>query len=370
MRVLSSLIVACGLLVLMLAGSPAFAESGAGDAKPFTEAIPGSDVKFDVVPIPAGTFTMGSPDSEKGRKKDEGPQFPVQVDAFYMGKYTVTQSEYNLFLSNYQRLAAAGAPVIPADKMADAVTYPTPMYELEAGPVFDRMGRGGSFPAVIMSQFAARQYTKWLSKKTGRFYRLPTEAEWEYACRAGTTTAYSFGDDPAQLKDYGWYFDNSALADGDGGYHPVGQKKPNPWGLYDMHGNVAQWCIDGYSATHYQEFAGKTPTWHDVIDWPTKQYGRILRGGSWNSEAADCRSAARIVSDKSMNVKDPQLPQSPHWLSDGFWIGFRVVAPLKEPSEDEKNKYWNADDETTIRTTQRDREIRELLQPPALVPGK
>ena len=107
-----------------------------------------------------------------------------------------------------------------------------------------------------------------------------------------------------------------------------------------------------------------------MINWPTKQYGRILRGGSWNSEAADCRSAARIVSDKSMNVKDPQLPQSPHWLSDGFWIGFRVIAPLKEPSEEDKNKYWNADDEATIRTTQRDREIRELLQQPSLIPGK
>ena len=199
MRVFSALIGSC-LLTLTFSVAPAQAETNAADAKPFTESISGSDVKFDMLPIPAGTFMMGSPDTEKGRKKDEGPQIEVQVDAFYMGKYTVTQTEYNLFLSNYQRLAAAGAPAIPGDKMADAVTYPTPMYELEAGPVFDRMGRGGSFPAVIMSQFAARQYTKWLSKKTGRFYRLPTEAEWEYACRAGTTTAYSFGDDPAQLE--------------------------------------------------------------------------------------------------------------------------------------------------------------------------
>jgi formylglycine-generating enzyme required for sulfatase activity len=355
-----------GCWTLVLASQGVFAD----DAKPFTETIPGTKITFDMVPIPAGTFLMGSPDSEKGRKKDEGPQFPVQVDPFYMGKYTVTQPEYNYFLSNYRRLASAGAPTIPADKMADAVTYPTPMYDMEAGPVLDRMGRGGSFPAVIMSQFAARQYTKWLSKKTGRFYRLPTEAEWEYACRAGTTTAYSFGDDPAMLKDYGWYIDNSDLADGDGGYHPVGQKKPNPWGLYDMHGNVAEWCIDQYSPTQYQQFQGKTPNWHDVIDWPTTQYPRVLRGGSWESEPEACRSASRIRSDRSMNNKDPQLPQSPHWLSDGFWIGFRVIAPLKEPSEEEKNRYWNADDANTIRTIQRDREIRELLQPPALVPGK
>src|SRR5207253_5739812 len=139
----------------------------------------------------------------------------------------------NKFLQTYHRIAGLDSdkrPAIPAAKMADAVTYPTPMYELEAGPILDRMGRREKFPAVIMSQFAARQYTKWLSKKTGRFYRLPTEAEWEYACRAGTTTAYSFGDDPKQLGDYAWYFDNSAVK-GENAYREVGLKKPNPWGL-------------------------------------------------------------------------------------------------------------------------------------------
>ncbi len=245
------------------------------------------------------------------------------------------------------------------------MTYPTPMYELEAGPVLDRMGRANKYPAVIMSQFAARQYTKWLSKKTGRFYRLPTEAEWEYACRAGTKTAYSFGDDPEQLKDYGWYFDNSALADGDGAYHAVGLKKPNPWGLYDMHGNVAEWCLDQYSPTWYAKFEGKKNNWHDLINWPSTQYPRVIRGGSWNSEAEDCRSASRVASDKKMNVKDPQLPQSPHWLTDGFWIGFRVVAPVKQPSEEEKVRYWDVDDPVTKRVIERDREIREIIPPPA-----
>jgi formylglycine-generating enzyme required for sulfatase activity len=329
------------------------------EGKPYVEKIPGTAVSFNLVAIPGGKFTMGSPDAEKKRKADEGPQFTVEVDPFWMGSCPVTQAEYNLFLDNYSRLAGIGAPSIPKDKLADAVTYPTPMYTLEAGPVLERMGQGGKFPAVIMSQFAARQYTKWLSKKTGHFYRLPTEAEWEYAARAGTTTAYSFGDDMKQLGDYGVFIDNSDLK-GDLAYREVGSKKPNPWGLYDMHGNVAQWCIDAYAADWYKQFAGKTVKWDAAINWPKEQYPRVIRGGSFQSDPEQCRSASRIGSNQKMNIKDPQLPQSPHWLSDGFWIGFRVISPVKEPTEAEKHKFWDVDDDYTAQVIQRDREIREV----------
>jgi formylglycine-generating enzyme required for sulfatase activity len=342
------------------------AESHIEAGTPFGQAITDTGVSFDMVPIPGGKFKMGSPAAEAGRKGDEGPQVEVTIEPFYMGKYEVTWAEYNLFLQTYTKLTQANAPNVPVNQLAEAVTYPTPMYELEAGPKLDRMGRSAKHPAVIMSQFAAKQYTKWLSKKTGRFYRLPTEAEWEYACRAGTSTAYSFGDDPKQLGDYGWFFDNSALADGDGGYHPVGQKKPNAWGLYDMHGNVAEWCIDQYAADWYAKLAGKTVSAQDATNWPKEQYPRVIRGGSWNSDANDCRSAARLGSDKKMNVQDPQIPQSPYWLTEGFWIGFRVIAPLKEPSEAEKHRYWDVDDETTKGIVEsRDRERREIIKPPA-----
>jgi len=259
---------------------------------------------------------------------------------------------------------------VPKDKLADAVTFPTPLYEMDAGPELQRMGgRTGQFPAVIVSQYAARQYTKWLSKKTGRFYRLPSEAEWEYAARAGTQTAYFFGDDPAKLGDYAWFKDNSNEPDGTTGYHPIMTKKPNPWGLYDIYGNAAEWCIDQYEANAYTRFAGKVTDGRDAINWPrllATPYPRVLRGGGFDSEAADCRSAARLASDRLMNHTDPQLPKSPYWMSDGFYIGFRVVSPAVGPSEAEKLKWWNADDRQTLTTIQRDREQRELVKPGAV----
>ena len=342
-----------------------------GTMAAFEQKIPGTDASFKMVPIPAGTFKMGSPASEKGRKPDEGPQFDVKVDAFYMGETAVTWDAYNEFLANYNRIQnAAMKSQVPKDKMADAVTYPTPIYDMQAGPALQRMGgRKGKFPAVIMSQFAARQYTKWLSKKTGRFYRLPTEAEWEYACRAGTTTAYFFGDsigaDGKTLKQYSWYIDNSQLKDGDTGYHQVGTKKPNAWGLYDMDGNVANWCLDQYDKNWYKQFEGKTVGWHDVINWPggKTRYPRVIRGAGYDSEPEDCRSARRQFSTKELNVQDPQEPKSPFWQTEGFWLGFRLVSPVIEPNEAEKLKFWEADDEDTKASSNRDRDAHEVVTP-------
>ena len=292
----------------------------------------------------------------------------VVVDAFHMGKFEVTWPEYEAFSGNFHRLAGVEwhkRKEVPRDRTADAVTYPTPRYDVEVPAVLKAMGgEGEGFPVVSVSQFAARQYTKWLSKKTGRFYRLPTEAEWEYACRAGTTTAYSFGDDPSGLDAAGVYFDNSGYDDTDRqGYRRVGQKKPNPWGLYDMHGNVAEWCVDGYAKDWYAQFAGRKVSASDLVNWPTKRYPRVLRGGGWESEAADCRSAARKAGTAELNSFDANLPRSAHWESNGFWVGFRVMSPLKEPAEAEKRRYWNADDPATLEVIRGDREMRELITP-------
>ena len=159
-----------------------------------------------MTPIPSGTFLFGSPNDEEDRGSDEGPQVEVQVSPFWMGTHEVTWAEYHLyqFRLDIEARRAGNTESAPQDAWADAVSRPTPPYV----PMDFGMGVEG-YPAICMTQLAAKQYCKWLSMKTGRFYRLPTEAEWEYACRAGTTTAYSFGDDMDELEEYAWYFDNA-----------------------------------------------------------------------------------------------------------------------------------------------------------------
>jgi formylglycine-generating enzyme required for sulfatase activity len=306
-----------------------------GEMKPYTEVISGSDVKFDLVPIKGGKFLMGSPESEAGRKPCEGPQCEVEIEPFWMGKHEITWGEYELWCLklDIQRRKHANLEPTENDKIADAVSMPTnPYTDMSFG-----MGKDG-YPAVCMTQLAAKMYCKWLSAKTGRYYRLPTEAEWEYACRAGTTTAYSFGDDPDQLDDYAWYLDNS-----DDKYQKIGKKKPNPWGLHDMHGNVAEWVLDQYVVDSYKTFAGmKSP-----ITSATTEYNRVIRGGSWDDEAPGLRSAARRGSVKSWKDQDPQIPQSTWYLTDAAFVGFRVVRPLKTPTPEEAKRYEIDDSQVT-----------------------
>jgi formylglycine-generating enzyme required for sulfatase activity len=349
------------------AKAPAAPAPSAGDMKAFTEKVAGTDLRFDLVPIPGGTFKLGSPESEKKRKPDEGPQVDVAVEPFYMGKYEVTWDLFNEYMNTYGVLGSGKVKNIPVEKVADAVSYPTPIYDVDAGPKIQRMGgRSGNYPAVIMSHFAAKQFCKWLSAKTGRFYRLPTEAEWEYAARGGTSTAYFFGDDAKGLKDYAWFTDNSELKDGDAGYHEVGQKKPNPFGLFDIYGNVAEIVQDQYEPEHYKTLAGaaggKPVPARDAVRWPDKQYPRVTRGGGYEADPEMCRSAARQKITVAQNKDDPQDPKSPYWWTDGFGIGFRVVSPVTEPTAAEKSKYWDVDSEKVREILARDREIRQLVE--------
>jgi formylglycine-generating enzyme required for sulfatase activity len=205
------------------------------------------------------------------------------------------------------------------EKKADAVTRPTPPY---ADSTFG-FGRSGQ-PAICITHHAAMEYCRWLSEKTGKIYRLPTEAEWEYACRSGTKTAYFWGDGTDQIEDYAWFVNNAEKP------MPVGKKKPNPWGLYDIHGNVAEWCLDHYAPDVYKQFAVAQPSKEPVILPDAKEYSYVARGGSWDDDAELLRSAARRGSNPEWSVQDPQRPQSIWWHTDATGVGFRIVRPLEE----------------------------------------
>ena len=295
----------------------------------YTNTIPGTEVTFRMTPIKGGEFVMGSPANEPGRKPDEGPQHKVKIEPFWMGVCEVTWNEYELFMyQDEERKFKKEIPTDPyVDKISDAVARPTkPYVEMSFG-----MGKD-ECPAISMTQHAANKYCQWLSAKTGEYYRLPTEAEWEYACRAGTTTKYSFGDDESQLGQYAWFEKNSDFK-----YQKVGRKKPNPWGLYDMHGNVAEWTLDGYDASAYEKIAAGAPPFIAVHT----AYPHVARGGSWDDAAENLRSAVRRASNKTWKQQDPQLPKSKWYLTDAQFLGFRVVRPLKTPTPEELNNVWN-----------------------------
>jgi formylglycine-generating enzyme required for sulfatase activity len=291
------------------------------EMKPYTETVPGINLKFDMVPISGGTFTMGSPESESGRHKDEGPQHDVTIRPFWMGKFEVTWDEYDQFaFANKIKKTVAPSSNLDGEKLADAITRPTPPYADES------FGYGkGRRPVISITHHAAMEYCRWLSAKTGKTYRLPTEAEWEYACRAGTKTAYSFGDDATKLKEYAWYGDKDW-----NGPQPVGGKKPNPWGLYDMHGNVAEWVLDHYDPNFYSTFKANSPAVSPVLLPSEKRYPHVVRGGGWDQEAKSLRSAARLGSNKEWSRQDPQSPQSIWWHTEATNVGFRIVQPLDD----------------------------------------
>lgn len=296
-------------------------EKTEAEMKPYKATIPRTDVSFEMIPIKGGEFKMGTPDSEKGHRKDESAQHAVKVDPFWMGKFEVTWDEYRLFM--FSQMAKENEN---KDEVVDAISRPTrPYVEMSFG-----MGING-FPAISMTQHAANKYAEWISAKTGQFYRLPTEAEWEYACRAGTTTAYSFGDDVAQLGDYAWYSANSPDR-----YQKVGTKKPNPWGLYDMHGNVMEWTLDQYDPKGYPA-ASSTNPWNVS----TKPYPQVTRGGSWLDGVNQLRCGTRVGSDPEWKQQDPQLPKSIWYHTDAQGLGLRLVRPLKVPTAEQMLKYWN-----------------------------
>ena len=318
-------LVATGLLCSL--PSSADTPTPAKTPENYTEkmAASGMTAKFEMVGVPGGTFVMGSPESEKGREPNEGPTHKVELKPFWIGKCEVTWDEFDIYFKD----AYADNIDVNAErrtKSPDIITGPTKPYVNR----YYGHGREG-FPAVCMTHHAAMEYCRWLSKLTGKLYRLPTEAEWEYACRAGTQTAYSFGDDPAKLGDYAWYkADSPTEKMPNGTTHKVGVKKPNAFGLFDMHGNVMEWTLDQYSEDSYAKWA-KNPLSIQPVQLPSEmRFAHVARGGSWAADPDALRSAARRVSEEKWMEKDPNRPRSIWWLTEFDVVGLRIVRAVDE----------------------------------------
>lgn len=302
--------------------------------KAYDAKVPKTGAAYSMVPIPAGSFLMGSPDTEANRYDNEGPQVTVRLKPFWIGRYEVTWDEYEPFMLTSEGRNKDGSRKVwsPDDKPEDLISQPTPPYQ----PMDFGMGRDG-YPAICMTQHAANKYCQWLSAQTGHFYRLPTEAEWEYAARAGTTTAYFFGDDASQLDDYAWYFDNADNFQ----YAQVGKKKPNPWGLHDIYGNVCEWTLDQFYKDTYAKWKAQGGEIDNTWIRSTTPYPHVARGGHYDDDPENLRSAARMPSHQDWKQQDPQLPKSIWYLTDAVWLGFRIVRPLEIPSAEEMFAAWN-----------------------------
>ena len=304
--------------------------------KNFDETLPGSSISFKMIAIPEGSFIMGTPEDESLRQEDEGPQKEIKLSRFWMGEAEVTWEEYQLFLKE------AGVPGRTEDQVfdqadnrnIDAISGPTPPY----GNPGQGWGRGKR-PAITMTHNAAVKYCCWLSDKTGKKYRLPTEAEWEYACRAGTESPYFFEGDPSSYSEKGFWngifgHDTSIInsfviykSNCRGRTEEPGRVKPNPFGLKNMSGNVKEFCSDWYSSDYYESLndGDTNPA------GPDSGLEKVVRGGSFKSDAADVRSGWRSHTfHDAWMLTDPQIPKSIWWYSDCNDVGFRVVCEFDE----------------------------------------
>lgn len=307
------------MLCLLASGSIAAQEQPTYDQN-----IPGTETSFKMTLIPGGTFLLGSPEKAPNREDDEGPQVKVKIDSFWMGVHEVSFQEYYIFREKALDKAPEGG-----EWDADAVSRPSPPYE---DPTFG-MGKEG-FPAASMTQYAALSYCKWLTEKTGVFYRLPTEAEWEYACKAGQDEELAT-DDTAVVDDVGWHEGNT-----EENYQKIGQKKPNAWGLYDMLGNVGEWTLDQYAKDYYTKLQGEEMAENPWAE-PIRLHPRTVKGGSFYDDPSELRCANRIKSDMDWKRRDPQLPKSFWWNTDSPFVGFRIVRPYKKMTQEEIDEFWS-----------------------------
>jgi formylglycine-generating enzyme required for sulfatase activity len=315
------------LLILVLTAGLALLQSTAeaqGNPVPGLLDL-GEGVRLELVPLRAGAFLQGSPSTEKDRTDDETRRTVRITHDFSIGKHPVTRRQFERFVeeTRYRTEAEKGT----------SGGFGWSGHELQQQRRFQWRDPGfqqtGEHPVTLVTWNDAQEFNRWLSRRTGLNVQLPTEAEWEYAARAGTQTAYSYGDDDSKIGDYAWFAGNSEeLA------KPVGKKKPNPWGLHDMHGNVLEWCLDHYDAETYTKQAALGKLLVNPLVIPSeRRFSHVARGGSWADKPEALRSASRRGSDKTWIKLDPQRPQSIWWLTSAEFVGFRVVRPAVELPE-------------------------------------
>lgn len=310
--------------------------------KAYTQKAPlADDAQFEMLPIKGGKIKLTASGKE------------VKIEPFYMGKVEVTWDLYQAFMISEKNRNKNGsinrdgdiqtpdAPKVKdGESFLDIITQPTPPFMPMHFSMADGEGYSEEYPAISVTQHSASKFCEWLSAQTGRYYRLPTEAEWEYACRAGTTTAYHFGDDASKLEEYAWFKKNSRMdAVFEYEYQKVGTKKANPWGLHDMHGNVAEWVLD----SNVPEAAAKiTDGMTNPLVLSPNRYPRLVKGGHFLQEAKDLTVSARLSSTVKWKSDDPQIPQS-IWYNTkpGRMIGFRVISPVKVPDVKTMHLLWN-----------------------------
>lgn len=259
----------------------------AQDPKTETILIPGTDLKFEMVYVPGGKAKLGSPADEAGRKPDEALLHEVELQPYWMSRTEVTWEAFKKYFENRKAVKV------------DGVTRPSPPYE----PPHGKMGVG-AHPAVGMRWHGAMGFCDWVSALTGRRFRLPTEAEFEYAARAGAT-----GAGPADAEAVAWYQANARQKT-----QLTGTKKPNAFGIQDLMGNVWEYALEYHSGA---------------------DYAPVLRGGGWHTPAAELRYAARQQIQPEWYERDPNRPRSMWWLTDGTFVGFRLVSFVDTPKKDQ-----------------------------------
>ena len=318
----------------------------------FIEKIPNSSVTMSLKAIPGGEFSMGSPEDEQFRKEDEGPMRQVKLSPFFMSELEVTWDQYWAFVKETMAENRVPYDIVKAhnrginlnavtDVLKPSAISPTSGLHVDAvsGPTApfgapDQGWGSGDRPAITMSHYAAEVFCVWLSKKTGKKYRLPTEAEWEYAVRGGTKTPYFFEGSPKQYSDIGFMrqiFDaDTAVINSYIIYEKNSRNKTqlpsvvqaNPFGLKNMLGNVLEYCADKYDPEAYAKMSDS------VVDPAPNMEGEeyVVRGGAFYDDASILRSAARGHTHNDEWIKtDPQQPKSIWWYTDIKAIGFRVV---------------------------------------------